>query len=184
MTQTHLTVQEVIQHLERKRSWIPTRLLNALLNHSKFTRRLISKDKNRKLDSTCWGLLTQKLLHLLHTHVNVDARDLVVVVVDAWKADGVSQTGGSFQQQQEEEAAEPPRHRVWPAPGLRRAAGAADRARHGGPLSPCSLRSRSRCSVSVSPVCEVNPGRQHYATAPLWAPTFPLPFCLFLKTPW
>lgn len=29
--------------------------------------------------------------------------------------------------------------------------------------------------VSVSPVCEVNPGRQHYATAPLWAPTFSSP---------
>lgn len=47
----------------------------------KFTRRLISRDKHRKLDTTCWGLLTEKLLHLLHTHVNVEARDLVVVIV-------------------------------------------------------------------------------------------------------
>lgn len=44
---------------------------------------LTYKDKHRKLDSTCWGLLTEKLLHLLHTHVNVEARDLVVIVVVA-----------------------------------------------------------------------------------------------------
>lgn len=76
-------VSEVNQHFERKSSRDSLRLSNALPDHSKFTRRLVSKDKHRKLDSTCWGLLTEQLLHLLHTHVNVEASNLVVVVIVA-----------------------------------------------------------------------------------------------------
>lgn len=40
-------------------------------------------------------------------------------------------------------------------------------------------RSRSRCSFSFSSVCEVNPERQHYAAAPLLAPTFR---CIFHRS--
>ena len=79
------------------------------------------------------GLLTQKLLHLLHAHVNVDTRAVVVVVVvvDACGAAGVvSQAAGPFQQQEEEEAPEPPQHRVWPTSGLRRAARAVNQPQH------------------------------------------------------
>lgn len=115
------------------------------------------------------GLLTQELLHLLHTHVDVDSGVVVVVVVDAYGAARAGQAAGPFQQQQEEEAPQPPEHRVRPHSGLGRAAGAADQPQHndGGCLARCC----SRCSqrISFSSVSEINPGRQHYEL--LQAPT-------------
>lgn len=63
-------------------------------------------------------ILTQKLLHLLQTHVYVDTGAVVVC-----GAARVSQAASPFEQQEEkEEAPGPPHHRVWPTSTLRRGA--------------------------------------------------------------
>lgn len=106
-------------------------------------------------------LLTQKLLHFLHTHVYVDTG--VIVIVDARSAAWVGEAAGPFQQQDEEEASKSPQHRVWPTSGLKRAARAVNQPQH----SSCILaRSCSPWSpvadFFLSSVSEVNPRRRHY----------------------